>query len=368
MPTESTIRQLAEQRNPFSVSIYLPTSPLPSESDAARIELGNLVATAADQLRDAGASREFIQNLEHSITDLIEDPQFWSYLSHTLVIFAADGRVQTFRVPNRLPVSVEVSDRLHIKPLVRAITFPQSAFVLAISQNAVRLVEITADAGAHTVDVADMPRDAASAVGLASISGRSPSGRIQGSEGLKVRLGQYSRAVDAAIRATVTASGIPLILATSEPLTGIYRGVNNYDGLVEQTIEGNPDDVSDDALASEARGILDGLHAAVLAKVQQDITARFAHGRAVEDLTDIARAATFGAISTLVVDMDHFGSGTIDEVSGAITVDKADDAVNYGIVDEIVRRALASGARVFVVRGDDVPGGGPAAANVRFAV
>ena len=49
MPTEGTVRQLASHRGPFSVSIYLPTSPLPSESELARIESRNEVAVAADQ-------------------------------------------------------------------------------------------------------------------------------------------------------------------------------------------------------------------------------------------------------------------------------------------------------------------------------
>jgi len=54
----------------------------------------------------------------------------------------------------------------------------------------------------------------------------------------------------------------------------------------------------------------------------------------MEDLSDIARAATFGAISTLVVDMDHLGSGTIDETTGVITFDDVGYAANYGLIDE----------------------------------
>lgn len=368
IPTEAAVRKLASHREPFSVSLYLPTSPVPSESEAARIELRNQVVVAAEQLRDAGASRAAIEELEDAIADLIQDRQFWSYLSHSLVIFVTAGHVQSFRLPNRLPAAVEVSDRLHIKPLLRALTFPQAAFVLAISQNRVRLVEVSAAEGAYTVEVPELPRDAASAVGLPSISGRSPSGRIQGSEGLKVRLGQYARAVDAAIRPIVSGSGIPLILATTEPLVGIYTMFNNYPALAKQTINGNSDETSDEQLAADARAILDEIYASELADITHDITARFAQGRAVKDLSDIARAATFGAISTLIVDMDHFGSGTIDETSGAITFDETDDAHNYGIVDEVARRALLSGARVLVVRAAEVPGGGPAAANVRFAV
>ena len=45
-----------------------------------------------------------------------------------------------------------------------------------------------------------MPKDAASAVRQGQLYDRSPSGRMQGSEGQKVRLRQYARRVDHALR------------------------------------------------------------------------------------------------------------------------------------------------------------------------
>jgi hypothetical protein len=40
---------------------------------------------------------------------------------------------------------VQVSDRFHLNPLFRAITFSHSAFILVLSENAARLVEMNAD-------------------------------------------------------------------------------------------------------------------------------------------------------------------------------------------------------------------------------
>ena len=71
---------------------------------------------------------------------------------------------------------------------------------------------------------------------------------------------------------------------------------------------------------------------------------------------------------SLVVDIDQRIPGYVDEASSAITFVEEDDAHNYGVVDEIARRALLAGARVLAVRTADVPGGGAAAAITRFAV
>ena len=78
------------------------------------------------------------------------------------------------------------------------------------------------------------------------------------------------------------------------------------------------------------------------------------------------RAATFGAIETLIVDMDVVVPGTVNEETGAIEFAKDADAANYGVVDEIARRALQSGAKVMSGRRADIPGGGDLAAILRY--
>ena len=54
IPTRPEFRALSELRADACVSIYLRTTPLTQESDASRIELGNLARQARAQLEDAG--------------------------------------------------------------------------------------------------------------------------------------------------------------------------------------------------------------------------------------------------------------------------------------------------------------------------
>jgi hypothetical protein len=102
--------------------------------------------------------------------------------------------------------------------------------------------------------------------------------------------------------------------------------------------------------------------------VREQFQQRPTQGRATRDVAEAARAATFGAIETLMVDIDAFVPGTVDEADGKIALGQGRPDETYGVVDEIARRALLTGARVLGVRAADLPdeaGAGPLAASFR---
>jgi len=367
IPTRSDLERLLEAREPWCVSIYLATNPLPQEAQADRIELKNLASAAAEQMQAADADRRAVLEIGESLDDLIDDDEFWNEQAHSLAVFATPASVRTFRLPNRLTSEVEVADRFYVKPLLRAVTFPQAAFVLALAAGSVRLVEVTREGSPFTVDVPGLPSDAASAAGKASISERAPIRRLQGSEGQKVRLRQYARKVDHALRGVLTGLELPLILAAAEPLGAIYRSVNSYPHLVDTGLPGNPETKTDLDLANEARAVLDDIYAREAAAVRERFAALSSDGRASGDVATVARAATQGAVDTLLVDIDEKVPGYVDDTTGAVSFAE-DDAASYGVVDEIARRVLLTGGRVLAVRKADVPGNVTLAAILRYPI
>jgi len=368
IPTKADVERIAGFRQPGCVSIYLPTGTTPAEADRARIELKNHLAAAVRSLEALGVPRARIQTVQAEGERLLDDRDFWRYQSRSLAVFLDGELAETFRLPNRLGTACEVADRFYVKPLLRALTFPQSALLLALAGNSVRLLHLTPDRPPERIDVPGMPKDVAAAVGLTSVSGRSPDGRIQGSEGQKVRMLEYVQAIERALHPLLANSTEPLILAAAEPLLGIFRGAGEHPRLVPEVIPGNPEDKTDEELAAAARGVLDRLYAGKVAALRENYESRIAAGTALVDLSDIARAATFGAVESLVIDIDRRVPGSVDETTGAIAFAADDAPGDYGVVDEILRRALASKAKVYALRAEDVPGGGAAAAAVRYPV
>ncbi|HET6869620.1 MAG TPA: hypothetical protein VFH80_27150 [Solirubrobacteraceae bacterium] len=365
IPTRAEIDRLLEHRAASSVSIYLPTDPA-SNGDAERIEFKTLAAQASSQLGDTGVGVRVIRPFEDEIGYLYDDEEFWRYQARSLAAFATPESLITFRLPNRLLSQVDVSDRFHLRPLLRTLTFPHVAFVLALAQGSVRVVEVTPDLDPVRINVDDLPSDVAGAAGKSSIADRAPIRRIQGSEGQKVRMRQYARQVDRALRPFLNGLEVPLILAATDPIDSIYRSVNTYPHLLAEGISGNPETVSDAELAASSRTILDDLYAAQLRDVQELYERRTADGRALSDIAEVARAATFGAVETLLVDIDAAVPGTLDDQTGAVSF--ADSATGdvHDVTDEIARRAWLSGARVLAVRDRDIPGGGGIAAILRY--
>jgi hypothetical protein len=158
-----------------------------------------------------------------------------------------------------------------------------------------------------------------------------------------------------------------MILAAAEPIDSIYRSVNSYPHLLDASLAGNPDTSTDAELTERARGLLDDVYAAELGSIHETYALRASQRRASTDIADVARAATFGLVDTVLVDIDEVVPGRVDEETGAIASDGNGDAVNYGVVDEIARRVWLNGGKVFAVRRDDIPGSGSVAAILRYA-
>jgi hypothetical protein len=365
IPTSADILALNAHRGDACVSIYLRTTPVTQQTRGDRVELKNLAKKAAQQLQNAGVNKQRVAAIAEQMDDLVDDDDFWRFQAHSLAIFATPDDVRTFRVPNALETSEVVSDRFHLKPLIRAVSFPHACYVLALAQKSVRVIEVSPELPSAAVTVEGLPEDAGRAVRDVGRIAYWPSGRIHGAEGQKVLLRQFARNIDKALRPLLSGSDIPLILAATEPLASIYRSVNTYVHLAKAAIEGSPEKMTDAQLGERARAILDGLYRDEIAAWNRLFEARANQGRATTDIAVAARAATVGAVTSMLVDIDRVIPEEIDE-NGAVTFAEQASAATYDLVDEIASRVIVAGGRVIGGRQRDLPSGEVLAAILRY--
>lgn len=368
IPTRAEFASLSGARADACVSIYLPTTPITQDTDASRIELGNLIREAQRQLEAASFDKRRLAPLLDELNALTADGEFWAFQANSLAVFATPERIRTYRLANKLTATAQVSDRFHLKPLFRAVTFSHSAFILAISENAVRLVETHAQLPPAEVKAPGLPENAADAVGKSTLNKRGHSRRIHADEGQNARIQQYARRVDAALRPILAGRETPLIIAGTGRVADMFAQVTSYPHLLPERISASPDRMTEAELAERARPILDAAYAGKIANIRDRFEAHSSDGRAITDITDAARTATFGAIDTLLIDIDSVVPGAIDDRTGAVAYSETEGATSYGVVAEIAARAFSSGANVMGVRRDEVPGGGDLAAILRYAL
>src|SRR6266850_5601229 len=324
IPTLEEFKALAQIKGETCVSLYLPTSPLGTSAKFNRIAFKDLAKEALSQLKEAGIDKDKIAvfeeqfdrlaGAEHDVQDEDKirkrqrakpDPieSFWRYQANGLAVLTTSGTMRTFRLPNPPKPLAEVADRLHLTPLIRAMTSPHDIFVLALAEESVRLVHAFANFPPERVQVPNLPKNAEEATRRPSFHVRAPRRRLQNLEGEKVLLQKYVRQVEHAIYNVLSKQNAPLVLAAEEPMASMFRSLNTYPRLADEMIEGNPGLRTDGELEDTAIPILDRLYSRELKAVialYDELKPR----RATTDVSYAAHAATAGAVAQLLVDLD----------------------------------------------------------------
>ena len=386
IPTLEEFKALAQIKGEVCISVYLPVSPLVENIRANRIAFRDLAREALAQLRETGVDRRKIADFEarfDHLAGLERDVQdegkirklqrakpdpfdtFWHYQAHGLAVLSTPGLMRMFRLPNAPKPLAEVADRLHLTPLIRAMTSPHDIFVLALAEESVRLIHAFANFPPVRLQIPDLPRNAEQATRRPSFHVRAPRGRLQNLEGEKVLLHQYVRKIEQAIHNVFAGLNTPLVVAAAEPLASMYRSLNSYPRLADEMIEGNPDQKTDAELEDAAIPILDRLYSREV-KAAVALYDQLKPRRATTDVSYAAHAATAGAVEQLLVDLDAVVPGLVSDIDGSVIYSASDDAGTYSVVDEVARRALSTGARVLGARREELPDRAPLTAILRY--
>ena len=177
-------------------------------------------------------------------------------------------------------------------------TSPHDLFVLALSEESVRLIHVVANLPPAAVDVPQLPKNADQATRRPSIYVRAPRGHLQNLEGEKVLLHQYARRIDQALRSVLAGRATPLVLAAAEPIASVFRSVNSHPQLVDEAVLEDATHMTDRQIADLALPILNRLYTREL----KDLIARFDElkpRRAKTDVSYAAHTATAGAVVSL---------------------------------------------------------------------
>ena len=348
------------------MTIYLPSSPNPTETAPVRLHLKNAVMEADEQCKALGVPKRTVWAVINPLRDLVEDDDFWRDQSLGLAIFAAPDVLNTYTMPETVRGAVDVGERWDLGPLLRSLSHREDGYVVGVSEGSNRLFLLPLGERPRELEL-ELPDDLESVFQYANNAGDADFPRPAGATGERIEHRRYCKAVQDAVLRCVTNSKLPMVLAAIDDFESAYREINTYPNLLDHGIETHPDSLSPDELNSRARQLLDDYYRMQLKDWRERFSNRRAHRLGVEKLEDVALAATAAAVEELLYDVDAQIEGSIDDMGVLVLADEPGPNT-YDVVDEIAVRVVRSKGKVRAVTRDEIPDGSSVAAILRFPV
>lgn len=359
--------ELAQLQASMCVSLYLPTHRAGPGVEQDPIRFRNLLAAAERELSELDWRRGDIEELLEPAERLLSNRDWWSHQAAGLAVFIAPGAFRAFRAPIAFEELAVVSPRFHLRPLLALVTGDELFWVLALSQNAVRLFRGSRQAIAE-VDIGRTPASMAEALAYEEperqlqvwTSGPAGGGHFHGHGGGgeedKAALERYFRAVDHGIGDILAGTAAPLILAGVSYYGPIYRSVSRHPRIVEEVIAGNAEDLSAIDLHEKAWPLLQQQTSARQTATLDRYGQSHAAGRTAEGIPEVDAAADDGRIETLLL-ARHDHRWVPHDHTPATTVHSERAPGDIDLLDEMARRVLDTGGDVVVMEDEDPPGG-----------
>lgn len=380
--------RLARARGNALVSLYLPTHRAGRDVRENPIRLKNLLAEAKNRATEQELDPALAASRLAPVERLVEDPIFWLHQGDGLALFVSEHGLEEIRLPASVEELVFLRDRFCVRPLVAALPKePQRFHVLALSQNSVRLFDCTRSS-IREIDLQDVPESLTEAVGsdwkqpsLQSHSGGPPTsggrpagrrraaqfhGRGFGTEDSKDEITRFVRRVDEGLLKLLGDRTAPLVVAAVDYLIPIYHRVSRHPDLVAGGLAGNPEHLGMDELHARALE----LAAPRLDAARRELIERLHGGappeRLAKGIEKVLPAVCAGRAAALLLQAEHPLWGRFDEASGSVEIHDRRQPGDDDLLDLAVSFACATGAEVYAGEAEEIPGGAPVAAWLRF--
>lgn len=353
----SELKDLTAMRARPCISIYLPTAESGRETMQGAIHLKNLLTEVKGELENVGARWDNIAGLLDKVEEMVGDRDFWQHQSHGLAIFVAPGVFRVFGLPITVPARQAVGETFDVTPLLPLLSNDGRFYILALSENDVRLIDATRYEFAE-VKVEGMPtsmedteageapeRQQQRHGGAGGAPTYFGSGNINDSDQHKKNLKRYFDQVDAALTPYLNEHPAPMVLAGVEYLLPIYRAANTNARILDGEIPGNKDRTSLEDLHKAAWEIVAPHFAEAQMKAKDLFHQLLGTGTASAEAVEIGLAADVGRIATLFVALDDERSPTANRVAVA---------------------TLTKGGEVFAMDQEAMPADQPLAAIFRY--
>lgn len=316
------------------VSIIAQTHRTKPDNAKDPLTLKNLIKEAHERLLneyDKNYARDIIEAIESEVAQLDHN-----YNLDSIAIFAQPGSVDIIRMPITVTNRVSIDTTFATRDIVRALHSESAYYVLVLSRQNARLIEMYNDTVVQEFDNASFPyeNDTLYSTDKQQLSTK------QGQDNL---IEEFFNRIDKELHTTINDHPLPILLATEK------RNVDHYMKIADrkERIAGSLDRVFDNADASEiARAAWPEMQRIITEKNQarlSELGSAVSSGLFASDYSDMWRLIHEGRGKTLFVKRGHFQPARIDDM--AVETFNEMPADTKGIVDDIIDELIEQNLR-----------------------
>ena len=380
LPVEE-FKILMAERPGWCVSLFMPTHRGGEGTREDPIRFQNLLRLAEERLVEKGMRTVDAKSLLGPARSLEGYSPFWRHLNDGLAMYLAQGVFRYYALPIPLAEQLVVAEHFYIKPLLPLLSGDGRFYVLALSQNQVRLLQGTRYSVGE-VDLEGAPGSIAELLGDkrrekqlqfhtrgSGGSGKRPAmffGHGEGEEQTKQDILRYFRQIAAELRTLLRSEQAPLVLAGVDYLLPIYRNANSYPYILDGNIPGNPENLNAQQLHERAWKIVEPY----FQETQRKVRARFEELKSTKristNIEEIIPAAYHGRVEHLFVALGVQCWGTYDFHTNQVSIRDEAPSGSEDLLQFACNHSLLNGGSVYAVEKAQVPGGGSLAAIFRY--
>lgn len=376
MITREDIVDLANQKHDACISIYLPTHKMGEEVQQDPIRLKNLLNDAKEQLEDHEIPEQQIDQLLNEPKNLLDQPRFWQHNDKGLALFISKDQFEYYRIPHSFKERLMVGTHFLITPLVPMISKEGTFCMLTLSQKNIRLLKCTRNK-VETIELQEAPLsmeefkkydEYQKSIGQSSSSNKQSMFHGWGDAALEQNaIENYLKTVENEVTSILRKRNEPLVLTGVSEAVAVYKNVNHYSRLMDESIIENPDPKSNTEIKDAGWKVIESFF---LQDMYDDVH-RFGDltgsDKQSNNLTQIVEAAYYGKIDSLFVPVGEHSWGWFDQERDVVHHSTEQKNGEHDLINMSAIKTLTQSGNVYALDKDDMPDGSSVAAIFRYS-
>lgn len=381
----SSLDQLMAYEADVCVSIYLPMKRKGSDVRGNSVQLKNTLTEVTETLEERGWRKPDIDAFLEEPRQLLIDTEYWQHQDKGLVLFLSSDVYETYRLPLRFEPLTIVSERFHIKPLLPLFSDNGAYYVLALSQNKVRMFKGTRysleEVDGALMEAAGIPESIDEALAYDDPEEQlqhhtTTSGSVKGPEVVhhghtvederEQRLRRFVQNVAKGVSNLLKGDETPVVVASVGYLHSLFEDMARLPNVMDDLIEGNPEHTPVETLRVDAWEIVAPSFTAAREQTSLRFKELSGDKKATDHLEEIIPAAFQGRIDALMVALDKHAWGHFDMATSEVVVHGSERSNGEDLLDYAAVHTLKNGGTVYVVEEQELPGDTAAAAILRY--